>query len=46
MNDKEIKEVNLKELQEIYKNKDKDSILIIEFPENLPMNNEEGETNE
>ena len=46
MNDKEIKEVNLKELQEIYKNKDKESILIIEFPENLPMNNEEGETNE
>lgn len=46
MNDKEIKEVNLKELQEIYKNKDKDSILIIEFPENLPMNDEEGETNE
>ena len=46
MNDKEIKEVNLKELQEIYKNKDKDSILIIEFPENLPMNDKEGENNE
>ena len=46
MNDKEIKEVKLKELQEIYKTNDNDSILIIEFPENLPMNDEEGETNE